>query len=149
MSDEGDVTEGGEANDTSEQDHDVGEADAGAPLIKPLKRSLSSMSWSASGTSLGMKTIGFSGSVVLTVNNITGAGMLTLPQVFQDSVRPPCFQSKHSAELLLSALNRAHACVALRQGWVLPSLLFLVICVTSTLTATFFTDAMARIRGNQ
>mmetsp|Transcript_22302 Transcript_22302/g.52730 ORF Transcript_22302/g.52730 Transcript_22302/m.52730 type:complete len:335 (-) Transcript_22302:694-1698(-) len=118
MSDEGDVTEGGEANDTSEQDHDVGEADAGAPLIKPLKRSLSSMSWSASGTSLGMKTIGFSGSVVLTVNNITGAGMLTLPQVFQDS------------------------------GWVLPSLLFLVICVTSTLTATFFTDAMARIRGN-
>ncbi len=67
--------------------------EAKAPLLRPMKKSkslnsfVSFSSLSASGTSLGMKTIGFYGSVVLTVNNITGAGMLTLPQVFQSSVR--------------------------------------------------------------
>ena len=56
--------------------------------------------------------------MVLTVNNISGAGMLTLPRVFQQS------------------------------GWVIPTLVFVVICVSSSLAATFLTDAMARIPGN-
>ena len=55
---------------------------------------------------------------MLTVNNISGAGMLTLPRVFQQS------------------------------GWVIPTLVFVVICVSSSLAATFLTDAMARIPGN-
>jgi amino acid permease len=52
------------------------------------------------------------------VNNISGAGMLTLPKVFQDA------------------------------GWVVPTLVFIVICVSSSLAATFLTDAMVRIPGN-
>ncbi|EKX51097.1 hypothetical protein GUITHDRAFT_103016 [Guillardia theta CCMP2712] len=71
-----------------------------------------------SSSSLGCKTISFRGSVVLTVNNISGAGMLTLPQVFQQS------------------------------GWVLPILTFGLICVASSLAATFLTDSIARIPGN-
>ena len=38
--------------------------------------------FSHTSSSLGEKNITFSGSVVLTINNISGAGMLTLPMVF-------------------------------------------------------------------
>jgi len=83
---------------------------------RPLLSSLQARSYSSS--SLGEKSINFSGSVVLTVNNISGAGMLTLPRVFQDA------------------------------GWVFPTLVFVFICVSSSLASTFLTDAMARIPGN-
>ncbi len=103
--------------DASGGDESDGDGDDGAGSdTRPLLSSLHSRSYSSS--SLGEKSITFSGSVVLTINNISGAGMLTLPMVFQQS------------------------------GWVIPTLVFVVICVSSSLAATFLSDAMARIPGN-
>mmetsp|Transcript_7988 Transcript_7988/g.18213 ORF Transcript_7988/g.18213 Transcript_7988/m.18213 type:complete len:574 (-) Transcript_7988:33-1754(-) len=98
---------------------DVGEEDALYDEGIPLQEEETSFRRLVrSSSSLGCKTISFRGSVVLTVNNISGAGMLTLPQVFQQS------------------------------GWVLPILTFALICVASSLAATFLTDSIARIPGN-
>ena len=86
--------------------------------VRPLLATSSLQTRSYSSSSLGDKSITLSGSVVLTINNISGAGMLTLPMVFQ------------------------------RSGWVIPSVTFALICMSSSLAATFLTDAMARIPGN-
>ncbi len=67
---------------------------------------------------LGGKTLGLYSSIVIVVNNITGPGMLVLPRVFQDA------------------------------GWVIPTAVLVLICVTSALVATFLVDVMARIPGN-
>ena len=68
------VASGGDGSDGDGED-------GGASDTRPLLSSLHSRSFSSS--SLGEKSITFSGSVVLTINNISGAGMLTLPMVFQ------------------------------------------------------------------
>mmetsp|Transcript_6793 Transcript_6793/g.13414 ORF Transcript_6793/g.13414 Transcript_6793/m.13414 type:complete len:540 (-) Transcript_6793:1023-2642(-) len=67
---------------------------------------------------LGGKTLGLFSSIVIVVNNIAGPGMLVLPRVYQDA------------------------------GWVMPTLVLSIICVTSALVATFLVDVMARIPGN-
>jgi hypothetical protein len=74
------------------------------------------------GTSLmtnpEMKTISFFGSTILLVNTICGPGFLVIPMVYQQS------------------------------GWVLPTVLFIFMFVASSFSATFLTDAIARIPGN-
>jgi len=67
---------------------------------------------------LGGKTIDFASSWALTVNNITGPGMLHLARVFQNA------------------------------GLVPATLVFLGICASSTGAATLFCDTMARLPGN-
>jgi hypothetical protein len=109
---EGQRGRGGEIMDLEGGDGDGDDGDDTRPLLSSLQAR------SYSSSSLGEKSINFSGSVVLTVNNISGAGMLTLPRVFQDA------------------------------GWVFPTLVFVFICVSSSLASTFLTDAMARIPGN-
>ena len=66
----------------------------------------------------GGKSIGFMASIALTVNNISGAGMLSFPQMFQ------------RAGLLPSLAALA------------------LVCVLSTLFATMLSDTIARVPGN-
>eukprot|EP00294_Goniomonas_avonlea_P008686 CAMPEP_0114552744 /NCGR_PEP_ID=MMETSP0114-20121206/7284_1 /TAXON_ID=31324 /ORGANISM="Goniomonas sp, Strain m" /LENGTH=411 /DNA_ID=CAMNT_0001737633 /DNA_START=40 /DNA_END=1272 /DNA_ORIENTATION=+ len=70
-------------------------------------------------SALGQKTIHHIGSVVLTVNNVSGAGMLGIPAVF------------------------------LGAGWFAPLIVFIFILLVSTLSSTLLCDAMARIPGNE
>ena len=66
----------------------------------------------------GGKSIGFVASIALTVNNMSGAGMLSFPQLFQ------------RAGLLPSLAALA------------------LVCVLSTLFATMLSDTIARVPGN-
>jgi hypothetical protein len=65
-----------------------------------------------------MKAISFWGSAILLFNTISGPGFLVIPMVFQCS------------------------------GWVVPTIVFIVMCIASSFSATFLTDAIARIPGN-
>ena len=67
---------------------------------------------------VGAKHIGIFGSIALTVNNISGAGMLELPALAQSA------------------------------GWAPLVAMVLVCWFTSTLCATFLADAVSRIPGN-
>jgi len=67
---------------------------------------------------LGAKRIALFGSIVCVANNIAGPGMVVLPRVYQEA------------------------------GWVVPSAVLVVVCVASSLAATYLVDAMARIPGN-
>ena len=58
------------------------------------------------------------GSTVLLVNSIIGPGFLVIPMVYQ------------------------------RSGWVVPTVIFVVMFVASSFSATFLTDTIARIPGN-
>lgn len=70
------------------------------------------------GGNLGGKTIGAFGSFALTVNNITGPGMLHLAAVFQ------------------------------KAGLIVPLVVFALICISSTGAAQLLCDAIARLPGN-
>ena len=67
---------------------------------------------------LGSKTLGFFSSVVIVTNNILGPGVLVLPSVYQEA------------------------------GWVVPTVVLLLICVGSGFAATFLVDTMARVPEN-
>ncbi len=67
---------------------------------------------------LGLKRITLFGSIVCVANNIAGPGMVVLPRVYQEA------------------------------GWVVPSAVLVLVCVASSLAATYLVDAMARIPGN-
>ena len=67
---------------------------------------------------LGSKTLGYFSSIVIVVNNIAGPGMLVLPSVYQEA------------------------------GWVVPTVVLLLICVGSALAANFLVDTMARVPEN-
>ena len=67
----------------------------------------------------GGKGIGLLASIALTVNNISGAGMLEFPQMFQ------------------------------RAGWLPATLSLGLVCIISTLFATTLSDTIARIPGNK
>lgn len=67
---------------------------------------------------LGGKSIGLLGSFALTVNNISGAGMLEFPAIFQRAGYGPCL------------------------------LCLLLVCPLSSVCATLLCDAMARLPGN-
>jgi hypothetical protein len=69
-------------------------------------------------THFGSKTITFFGSIVLTINNASGPGMLVLPRVFQQG------------------------------GWLPCSLLLVAMCFVSGFSATFLCDSIARVPGN-
>ena len=68
---------------------------------------------------LGAKTIGYFGSIALTVNNISGPGMLEFPAVFQSA------------------------------GWVPSLVCLVLVCPISSICATLLCDAMARMPGNE
>lgn len=68
--------------------------------------------------SLGAKTIGWGGSIVLLVNNITGPGMLLLPVLFQQA------------------------------GWLVPMATLTAVCAISSLSCCCLADAMSRMEGN-
>lgn len=70
------------------------------------------------GGALGGKNIGIIGSFCLVTNNITGPGMLHIAAVFQKS------------------------------GFVVPLIVFIMICVGSAGASTLLCDAMARMPGN-
>lgn len=74
--------------------------------------------WMVSKSNLGVKTIATFGSVALTVNNISGPGMLEFPAIFQSA------------------------------GWVPCLTVLVVVCFISSACATFLCDTMARIPGN-
>ena len=67
---------------------------------------------------LGLKRIALFGSIVCVANNIAGPGMVVLPRVYQEA------------------------------GWVVPSAVLVIVCVSSSLAATYLVDTMARIPGN-
>jgi hypothetical protein len=67
---------------------------------------------------MGGKNIDFFGSVVLTINNVSGPGMLALPVVFQEA------------------------------GWLFPITMLLFMCFTSSLCGTLICDTVARVPGN-
>lgn len=67
---------------------------------------------------LGAKTLGLFSSIVIVVNNIAGPGMLVLPRVYAEA------------------------------GWVMPTVVLLLICVFSALASLFLVDTMARVPGN-
>jgi hypothetical protein len=67
---------------------------------------------------LGLKRIALFGSIVCVANNIAGPGMVVLPRVYQEA------------------------------GWVVPSAVLVIVCVASSLAATYLVDTMARIPGN-
>ena len=67
---------------------------------------------------LGTKTLGFFSSIVIVVNNIAGPGMLVLPAVYQEA------------------------------GWVVPTVVLVLISVGSGFAATFLVDTMARVPEN-
>lgn len=68
---------------------------------------------------LGGKTIGWFGSWVLTVNNITGPGMMHIAAIFQQA------------------------------GLIVPVLVFFMVCFVSAAAATLLCDALARLPGNR
>jgi len=67
---------------------------------------------------LGLKRITLFGSIVILTNTICGPGMVVLPRVYQEA------------------------------GYVIPTLVFMLICISSSLASTFLCDCMARIPGN-
>ena len=67
---------------------------------------------------LGGKTIGLFGSIALTVNNVSGPGMLQISKVFQEA------------------------------GWLAPCLAFVLVCVVSSFAVTLLADTIARLPGN-
>ena len=67
---------------------------------------------------LGLKRIALFGSIVCVANNIAGPGMVVLPRVYQEA------------------------------GWVVPSAVLVIVCIASSLAATYLVDTMARIPGN-
>jgi hypothetical protein len=67
---------------------------------------------------LGLKRIALFGSIVCVANNIAGPGMVVLPRVYQEA------------------------------GWVVPSAVLVMVCIASSLAATYLVDTMARIPGN-
>eukprot|EP01095_Lingulamoeba_sp_RSL-Kostka_P006062 TRINITY_DN186_c0_g1_i1.p1 TRINITY_DN186_c0_g1~~TRINITY_DN186_c0_g1_i1.p1 ORF type:complete len:498 (-),score=105.27 TRINITY_DN186_c0_g1_i1:4-1497(-) len=68
---------------------------------------------------LGKKTITFFGSFVLTVNNVSGPGMLALPLVYQTA------------------------------GYITPTIALIAICIVSSLASTMICEAMALVPGNK
>ena len=67
---------------------------------------------------LGGKTIGLFGSIALTVNNVSGPGMLQISKVFQEA------------------------------GWLAPCVAFVLVCVVSSFAVTLLADTIARLPGN-
>lgn len=66
----------------------------------------------------GLKRISSFSSICIITNTIAGPGMVVLPRIFQEA------------------------------GWVIPTMVFILILVASSLAATFLCDTMARIPGN-
>ena len=67
----------------------------------------------------GGKTIGMFASVALLINNITGPGVPSLPNMFAES------------------------------GWLVPTLVFLAIWFMSSMSTTMYCEAMRRVPGNE
>lgn len=67
----------------------------------------------------GKKTIGNIGSFCLISNSVIGPAILLTPVLFQSS------------------------------GWLFTTILFLIVCVISCLTATFFIETMCNFKNNE
>jgi len=67
----------------------------------------------------GKKTIGMFAGVVLLINNITGPGVPGLPNMFSES------------------------------GWLLPTIIFMVVWFMSSVSTTMYAEAMRRVPGNE
>ena len=90
---------------------------------------------------LGKKTITFFGSFVLTVNNISGPGMLALPLVFQQG-------SKENSVRETTMVHAVIVIVSCAAGIITPTLTLIFICVISSFASTMICEAMALVPGN-
>ena len=82
--------------------------------------------------SLGGKTIGYPGSLVYTINNISGPGMLAIPL---------CLQQGKTSKTAFYRLTLA-------AGWLFPLLCLLMIWIVSSLASTMMCEAMILIPNN-
>jgi len=105
---------------------------------------------------LGSKSLGLFSSIVIVVNNIAGPGMLVLPMVYQ--VLTNAITKRTYVHICLAHSFVPYACIPSRTlslthspqeaGWVVPTVVLLLICVGSGFAATFLVDTMARIPEN-
>jgi len=82
----------------------------------------------------GGKTITFFGSIVLTVNNVSGPGMLALPVVYQQGVWCRVQEVAHTGG---GTLTQNVNSVANAAGALIPSLAFIFVCILASLSGSW------------